>query len=53
MTFFAHRIVRLTSPNLNYFILLGALLVYGTIFVYLIRTTNPQIFKIRCYVSVN
>ncbi|XP_064403199.1 gamma-aminobutyric acid type B receptor subunit 2-like [Halichondria panicea] len=44
------KIVRLTSPNLNYFILLGALLVYGTIFVYLIRTTNPQIFKIRCYV---
>lgn len=45
------RIVRLTSPNLNYLIVIGAILTYCTIFVYLIPTTNPDVYKIRCYVS--
>ena len=47
-----YRIVRLTSPTMNYFILVGVALIYCTIFVYFIRTTDRQVYKIRCYVCV-
>ena len=36
---------------MNYFLILGAALVYCTIFVNLIRSTHYRTHEIRCYVS--
>ena len=47
-----YRIVRLTSPNMNYFIILGAAVCLCAIFVHLIRSTDPEVHRIRCYVSL-
>ena len=46
------RIVRLTSPNLNYSILAGALLMYGSAFVRLPYTSNLTVWDFSCKVGI-
>ena len=35
-----NRVVRLSSPNLNYLIIVGAALLYGTVFLYVFSAQN-------------
>lgn len=49
--YFDHRIVRLTSPNLNYCIIAGALLLYGSAFIRLPFTNDLLVWDIFCKVS--
>ena len=44
------RIIRLTSPNLNYFIITGALIMYGSVYIRMARTNNEAFWKINCHV---
>ena len=44
------RIIRLTSPNLNYFILLGALLLYMGMYANVGLTTSFDLVTVQCHV---
>ena len=44
------RTVRLSSPTLNYFIIVGAVLMYTSIFFYLLPTEDEAVVKARCVV---
>ena len=46
------RIVRMTSPNLNYFIAVGALLLYTSVYVGVLHTTDETAVKVHCIVSI-
>ena len=46
------RVVRLTSPNLNYFIIAGSYIMYATTFIRLIRSTDFTANYVRCNVSL-
>lgn len=46
-----YRVVRLTSPNLNYFIIAGCYIMYATTFIRLIRSTDFTANYVRCNVS--
>ena len=50
-TFILCRLIRLTSPNLNYVICCGALMLYISVFFYAIHSTTPEIAIVLCYVS--
>ena len=43
------KVVRLTSPNLNYFILIGALLLYSGMYSTVVMTTTGIIRTIQCH----
>ena len=45
------RVVKLTSPNLNYFINLGALSLYVTSFIRVTPSTSLAVWKYLCQVS--
>ena len=45
------RIVRLISPNLNYFIILGAILVYISVAFFVFPTLDPFLVTFACHVS--
>ena len=45
-----YRTVRLSSPTLNYFIIAGAILMYASIFFYLLPTEDMTVVKARCVV---
>ena len=45
------RIVRLTSPNLNYFIIAGSYIMYSSIFMRLIPSGDETVNHVRCNVS--
>ena len=45
------RLIRLSSPNLNYLIGSGAIVLYIDIYFFIIPTTNPKIIGILCHVS--
>ena len=48
----SYRAIQLTSPNLNYFISIGALLMYGSVFLGSIHLTKRQnVVRIQCIVS--
>ena len=47
---YPHRTVKLSSPTLNYFIIGGAILMYVSIFFYLLPTKNEDVVKARCVV---
>ena len=47
-----HRLIRLTSPKLNYIIGAGAVLLYLGITVMVIPSTDPNIVKVLCNVSL-
>ena len=51
--FTTDRIVRLTSPNLNYCIIAGAILIYGSVFVSLPVTSSVSMWDIYCKVYNN
>lgn len=42
------RVVQLSSPNLNYFILLGALLGYCSVIVLFVRVKTPELSEFQC-----
>ena len=46
-----YRIIRLTSPNLNYFIVCGALILYMSVYIRMARTNNATFWKVNCHVS--
>ena len=50
--FFICRVVRLTSPNLNYLIIAGALLLYASIVFIVTPTLEEETATIYCNVSV-
>ena len=45
------RLIRLTSPNLNYLLIVGTLLMYTSGIVFLLPTRNPQVMRASCFVS--
>ena len=47
----SNRVIRLTTPLLNYVVISGALLMYMSVFFGLIPTTKENIFKMQCLVS--
>ena len=48
-----HRLIRLTSPKLNYIIGAGAVLLYLGIIIMVIPSTDPNIVKVLCNVSLH
>ena len=48
---FFYRIVKISSPSLNYFIILGAFLMYSSIYFFLFPSLNPVIVLTGCLVS--
>ena len=46
-------IVRLTSPKLNYLIIAGSLLMYLSVYVQLLYTTNKAAIHAQCIVSTS
>ena len=48
-----HRIVRLTSPNLNYFIIAGSYIMYISIFIRLMPSGDETVNYVRCNVSIS
>ena len=49
---FLYRIVKLTSPNLNYIVIVGAIFMYGSVFSRMLPNTDQASLDVRCYVSV-
>lgn len=47
-----YRIVRLTSPNLNYVIITGALLLYASVILYIFPSTNEFLVTLFCQVRL-
>ena len=47
------RVIRLTSPNLNYFIIAGSYIMYTSIFIRLMPSTTETVNYFRCNVSCN
>ena len=45
------RAVKLSSPNLNYVIIAGSMLMYISIFIYLLPYSEESIVLARCIVS--
>ena len=45
------RVVRLTSPNLNYFIIMGSYIMYSSIFIRLMLSDDETVNYVRCNVS--
>ena len=45
------RIVKLISPNLNYFVAIGGIMLYGLVYVRIYMTSDETYNYIRCYVS--
>ena len=48
--FLFHRLIRLSSPNLNYLIGLGAIVLYLNIITLVIPTTNTHFAAVLCNV---
>ena len=51
--FIYHRIVKLTSPNLNHIIILGSVLLYICVFFYTFRSTDETTETVFCNVRYN
>ena len=48
-----YRIIRLTSPNLNYFIVCGALILYVFVYIRMAQRNDATFWKVNCHVSGN
>ena len=48
---FSYRLIRLTSPNLNYLIGVGAVVLYIDIYFFVIPSTDPVAVTVYCNVS--
>ena len=46
-----YRLIRLTSPNLNYLICTGAIILYIDIYFYVIPSTDQKAVTVFCNVS--
>lgn len=46
------RIIRLISPNLNYLIVAGGMMLYGTAYFFAFSSTNPDLITLSCNVSL-
>ena len=51
LTCFPLRLVRLSSPNLNYLIGAGAIILYLNICFYIVPTTNPTAVSVLCNIT--
>ena len=51
MSIYLHRVIRLTSPKLNYFSISGSILMYLSVFFQLLPTTHKTMFHSQCIVS--
>ena len=49
---YINRVVKLSSPNLNYFIIVGAMLMYSSIYFYLLPVANKNALLASCIVSI-
>ena len=49
--YYYYRVIRLSSPNLNYIIIGGAILIYCSGIASALPTTNPEIRLFLCFVS--
>lgn len=45
------KIVKLTSPNLNYIVIVGALFMYGSVFSRMLPNTDQASLDVRCYLA--
>jgi len=52
-TIYFFRVVRMTSPKLNYFIVTGSLLMYCSVFIQVLYSTDRTAAHIRCIVSTS
>ena len=50
---FFYRIVKLTSPKLNYIVLLGAFMLYTSVYFYVLPSTQKLTSTVYCHVSTN
>ncbi len=46
-----YRLMKLSSPKLNYLILFGAITLYIDIYLYIVPTTDPLAVTLLCNVS--
>ena len=53
LLFTTYSIVRLTSPNLNYYIVVGSLCLYGSIYIRIYPASSELFTHARCNVSVH
>lgn len=51
LTFF-HRLLKLSSPNLNYLIGAGAIIIYIDIYFFIVPATDPNTISILCNVRL-
>ena len=49
---FHYSIVRLTSPNLNYYIVVGSVCLYVTIYIWIYPATSEIFTYVQCNVSL-
>lgn len=49
--FTPHRVIRLTSPTLNYIIIVGSVLMYISVIFEVLPTTQEEVFHFLCIVS--
>ena len=52
-SFLSCRIIKLTSPNLNYTIGGGSIIMYSSIFFLLLPGTDEYSLNLRCFVSLS
>ncbi len=48
-----YRVVKITSPNINYFIIVGAYCHYISIYVRVLPSTDYTFTFVRCFVSIS
>ncbi len=53
MAVISFRVVKITSPNINYFIIVGAYCHYISIYFRVLPSTDYELNALRCYVSVS
>ena len=51
-SFVFYRIVRLISPNLNYLIVTGAIMLYASVYFFMVSSTDELTVTISCHVSM-
>ena len=52
LNYLPYRVIKLTSPNLNYFLISGVVMMYSSVYIGLLFTTNETRVHVRCFVSL-
>ena len=47
-----YRVIKLTSPNLNYFLISGAVMMYSSVYIGVLYTTDETCAQVHCIVSL-